>query len=287
MNFSQHNSEYSVFVFYFYSMETNKRKSINIGLALSGGGARGIAHIGVIKALEEHDIQCNILAGTSVGAIVGALYAAGYGPEEMLGLFKQANIFRLFTFTIPDKGFTKLTYLKDQLARYIEEDSFEKLHKKLFIALTNLNTGQTEFRSSGPLFDVVTASSSIPLVFKPVEIDGHHYVDGGLMENLPASRGFLKASDVVIGVNAMPEIGLPDKQFSTVFSVATRCFELAVLGNSNSAIEKCNVLISPTKVHKYHIFQFNKYQELYDIGYEAGLQAIPALKEILAEKMVI
>lgn len=264
-------------------MNPTVNKTVNIGLALSGGGARGIAHMGVIKALEENGIVPQNLTGASAGAIVGTLYAAGYSPDEMIKFVKEASIFKAFKVTIPDKGFTKITYIRERLSEFISEDSFESLQKKLFIAICNLNTGKTEFRSQGNLFDVVMASAAIPLVFKPVQIEGEHYVDGGLMENLPIPAAFEKASDFIIGVNVMPEIAQPERNFSTFFSVATRCFELSILGNSNESMKKCDVLISPEKVYKYHLFQFNRYQKLYEIGYEEAMAAIPKIKSKLHE----
>jgi len=261
-------------------MEKGISKKLNIGLALSGGGARGCAHIGVIKALEEEGVRPDLLSGTSAGAIVAALYAAGLSPDDMVDFVKDASIFKIFKMTIPDRGFTKLTYLKERLSQFIEEDSFEPLQKKLYIALSNLSAGTTEFRSSGPLFDVIMASSSIPLVFKPVEIDKQHFVDGGLTENLPMCPEFVEQSDFIIGVNVMPSISMLDKNFSTVISVAMRCFELSVYGNSKASMKACDILIEPDKVNDYNIFQFNKYKALIDIGYEAAKEKMP---EILAK----
>ncbi len=264
-------------------MNQLKQTTPRIGLALSGGGARGCAHIGVIKALEEEGIYCSVLSGTSAGAIVGALYAAGLKPEDMIRFVKDASIFKIFKVTIPDRGFTKLTYLKERLSQFIEQDSFEQLEKKLYIALSNLSSGATEFRSSGPLFDVVMASSSIPLVFKPVEIEDQFFVDGGLTENLPLSPDFMKAADFIIGVNVMPSVSMQDKNFSTVISVAQRCFELAVYGNSKASMQRCDVLIEPDKVNQYNIFQFNKYKPLIDIGYQATMEMMPLIKEKVEE----
>lgn len=259
------------------------KSKINIGLALSGGGARGCAHIGVIKALEEEGIYCSLISGTSAGAIVGALYAAGLSPDDMVRFVKDASIFKIFKMTIPDRGFTKLTYLKERLSQFIEKDSFEDLQKQLYIALSNLSSGATEFRTSGPLFDVVMASSSIPLVFKPVEIDKQYFVDGGLTENLPLSPEFIKQADVIIGVNVMPSVSMQNKNFSTVISVAMRCFELSVYGNSKASMKQCDVLIEPDKVNKYNIFQFNKYKQLIDIGYEATKEKMPLIRKALPQ----
>jgi len=247
-----------------------------IGIAFSGGGARGIAHIGVLKALLENGIEPQVVSGASAGAIVGALYAAGKSPEEMLVFVRDSRLFKLFKVGLPNRGFTKLTYLRERLAQTIAEDRFEALQKKLIVAISNLHTGACEMVNSGPLFDIIVASSSIPLVFKPVEINGQLYVDGGLLSNLPAIP-LLKEVDFVIGVNVMPKVELHHTSLRSLIGVAARCFELSIVSNTRPDLERCHFIIEPKAVHNYHIFQFNQYETLYQIGYEATKEMMPAL----------
>ncbi len=256
-----------------------------IGIALSGGGARGIAHIGVLQALSENGIAPDLISGASAGAIVGALYAAGKTSEEMLAFVKDSNLFKLIKVGIPNRGFTKLTYLRSRLAEVIKEDRFEALPKKLIVAISNLHTGVCEMVSSGALFDVVVASSSIPLVFKPVEINGQLYVDGGLLSNLPATP-LREEADFVIGVNVMPQVELHDTSLQSLIGVASRCFELSIVSNTKPDLEQCDFVIEPKAVHSYHIFQFNQYETLFKIGYEAAMERIPALLSQLQGKSV-
>lgn len=273
-------STFPSFITEFISTVLAEKRSI--GIALSGGGARGIAHIGVLQALEDNDCVPAVLSGASAGAITGALYAAGRKPSEILDFVKQASLFKLFKVGLPYSGLTKLTYLRDKLADYISEDSFEALQKKLFVAIVNLNTGQCEMRSQGRLFDVVTASSSIPLVFQPVEIDGQLFVDGGLLDNMPVEP--LKPHvDVTIAVNVMPQVEVPNKAIQNVFGIAQRCFDLGILANTLPNIQRCDLLVEPKEVHQFNIFQLNRYQQLYDIGYEAMMASIPALKALLEQ----
>ncbi|MFM9952314.1 MAG: patatin-like phospholipase family protein [Saprospiraceae bacterium] len=253
-----------------------------IGIAFSGGGARGIAHVGVLKALLENGIEPQVISGSSAGSIVGALYAAGKSPEEMLAFVKDSKLFKLIKVGLPNRGFTKLTYLRERLAETIAEDSFEALNKKLIVAISNLHTGVCEMVSKGPLFDVIVASSSIPLVFKPVELNGQLYVDGGLLNNLPVTP-LLEEVDFVIGVNVMPQVELRDTSLQSLIGVAARCFELSVVGNTRPDLERCHFVIEPKAVHNYHIFQFNQYEALYQIGYEATQAIIPTLMSQLNE----
>ncbi|NUO02117.1 MAG: patatin-like phospholipase family protein [Saprospiraceae bacterium] len=258
----------------------NNITKTKIGIAFSGGGARGIAHIGVLKALLENGIEPQVISGASAGSIVGALYAAGKSPEEMLNFVKDSNLLKLIKVGLPKRGFTKLTYLRERLAQTIPEDSFEGLKKKLIVAIANLHTGTCEMVSTGPLFDVIVASSSIPLVFKPMEINGQLYVDGGLLSNLPAIP-LLEEADFVIGVNVMPQVELHDTSLQSLVGVAARCFELSIVSNSRPDLEQCHFIIEPKAVHSFHIFQFNQYETLFRIGYEAALEVMPALLELL------
>ncbi len=256
-------------------------KPIKIGLCLSGGGAKGIAHIGVLKALRESGIFPDMVAGTSAGSVVGALYAAGKTPEEMIDFVRDGSLFKIYKIILPSDGFTKLTYLKEKLEQAIEHDSFEALKRPLFVAVTNLITGAPEIRSKGPLFDVVVASSSIPLVFSPVEIDGQIYVDGGVLANFPVEP-LVGRSDVIIGVNLMPQEPITEKSVQNIIGVATRVFALSVWANTQPQLKRCDVVISPPSLEQYNVFQFNRYKELMEIGYEAALDKIPEIMDAIA-----
>lgn len=251
-----------------------------IGLALSGGGARGIAHIGVLQALEDHGLAPEVLSGASAGSIVGVLYAAGKRPEEIMEFVRRASLFKMFKVAIPFSGLTKLTYLRDRLAETIAEDSFEALEKQLVVAITNLNTGECEMRSSGPLIDVVTASSSIPLLFQPVEIDGKLYVDGGLLNNMPVAP-LQPYCDITVAVNVMPPVEVSNKSVQNVLGIAQRCFDLSVLANTLPNMALCDLLIEPKEVHGYNIFQLNRYEPLFEIGYNAAMERMGALKALI------
>lgn len=248
------------------------------GISLSGGGARGIAHIGVLQALEENGIYPDIISGASAGAIIGAFYASGMQPQQIFQLVRKSSLLRMFTFGIPNRGITKLTYLKTLLEKNIVSESFEGLSKNLIASISNLNTGLSEEVDSGPLYDVIVASASIPLVFQPVEINGQIYVDGGLLNNLPMNK-LRKSADFILGVNVMPDIEVQNASIESTIGVATRSFQLSVIANTRPNFPYCDVLIEPEKVHPYHVFQLNKYKEIYEIGYEKTLSLIPEIKE--------
>lgn len=251
---------------------------MKIGISLSGGGARGIAHIGVLKALEENGIYPDVISGASAGAIIGTFYASGMTPDQIFQLVRKSSLLRLFTVGIPNRGISKLTYLKSLLEKNIASDTFEGLPKPLIVSISNLNTGQTEEIDKGSLYDVIVASASIPLVFQPVEIGGQVFVDGGLLNNMPMNR-LRKKADFIIGVNVMPDIQVDSGSFESTFAVATRSFQLSVIANTRPNFKYCDVLIEPEKVHPFHVFQLNKYKEICEIGYEKTLSLIPEIKE--------
>ena len=257
-------------------------EDVRIGLALSGGGARGAAHIGVIRALLEHGIVPRVVSGTSAGSVAGALYAAGLTPDEMLEFVAQSSVYKLIKLGIPRTGLTNLTYLRQKLVEAIGRDSFAALDIPLHVAVTNLNTGQVEIRSSGPLFDIIVASCSLPFVFKPVLLDGQLYVDGGVMSNLPA-RPIRQRADIVIGVNLIPCCAMEDREMTTVIGIMQRCFDLSVISNTTPEAELCDIVLEPLELRNYHIFQLNKYQEMHDLGYQDTLKRIPEIKNRIAE----
>ena len=251
-----------------------------IGIALSGGGARGIAHIGVLMALEEHGFFPDVISGTSAGSIVGALYASGKKPSEILKFVESSKIYKTVKFGMPLKGLTDLSYLLKLLAQNIEKDSFESLVKELYIAVSNLNSGELEIINSGNLFEVVVASSSIPLIFKPVLMNGQYYVDGGVMNNLPA-EAIRQKVEFLIGVNVMPILKNEKDSFQNMLRIGNRMFEMSIWTNTKPSLDLCDIVIEPKGLNRYNIFSFNKTKELFELGYNATLDAIPQIKNTL------
>ncbi len=260
-------------------------EKLRIGLVLSGGGARGIAHLGVLRALHEAGIYPEEVAGTSAGAIAGALYCSGLSPDRMLDFVRDATVLKFLKVTVPYAGLTKLTYLQSRLAAFIDEDSFEGLQRKLHVVVTNLNKGRWEVFDSGPLFRAVLASSAIPLIFKPIEIEGELFVDGGLLNNLPVHPLVKRELDLIIGVNVMPLVEAPPRSVQSALGIATRCFDLSIQANARHSRELCDLLIEPRRLNAYHIFHLNKYEDLEEIGYRAAQESMDQLEALLEEAL--
>lgn len=255
-----------------------------IGLALAGGGARGLAHIGVIKALHEHNIYPTHISGSSAGAIVGSLYAAGNTTEKMLEVANNSSLFQLFrAFGLPINGLAELKYLREILEENIPGDNFDVLEKQLYVCTSNLNTGNWEIFSTGKLFDPVVASSSIPLLFKPIAINGQFHVDGGLLNNLPVEP-LLKACDVVIGVNVIPHQTTSKDQVDSLWDIGYRCFDLTVWANVASRLAQCHVGIDVAGLAAYDLFDFRKGVHIAELGYLAAKAQMPAILALLNPK---
>jgi len=158
---------------------------MKIGLTLSGGGVRGVAHLGVIKALEESGFQFARVSGASAGSIIGAFYCNGYSTDEILEIIEKTSLYKLVRPALSWRGLLKLDNAVKGFKTYLPHDSFEGLKTPLHIAATDINKGETKYFHEGPLLKVIQASSSIPVVFDPVNINGSVYIDGGILNNLP------------------------------------------------------------------------------------------------------
>ena len=267
------------------SFQNNLSTNHKIGLVLSGGGAKGIAHIGVLRALLDNDIHPTIVSGTSAGSIVGALYAAGTTTEGMMQMVTDTSMMKIFRlFGIPGSGLVKLDYLRERLAAFIKQDNFEDLKYPLFVCATNLNHGKAVYFNSGTLFDKVVASCSVPWLFKPLEIDGELYVDGGITNNMPASI-LRDKCNVLIGSNVKPKVHVQsNKQLDTFMGITQRVIDLSLWTNSKPNVKLLDVYIAPEKVNDFSFFSLTKVKELCDIGYEETIKQMPKLKKIIAEK---
>lgn len=248
-----------------------KKHEYKIGISLSGGSARGYAHVGVLKALHEHGIEPQIISGTSMGAVVGALYAAGYSPGGIKKILTEETFSKMTGFSWRRTGIYKLEKMKVALQKYIAKDDFTGLKKPFFLSLSNLNKARGEMRSSGPLFDYIIASCSVPGFFAPIVLEDMNYVDGGLFCNLPASaiRGKCK---YLIGSH----VNFPGEKenFPGPKSIMERAVNLGITQNCKPQMELCDFLIDPPQMQHYTLFDFSKIEEIIEVGYSHTIKMI-------------
>ena len=235
-----------------------------LGIVLSGGGARGIAHIGVLKALQDYGIRPAALSGTSMGAIVGALYADGKTPEEIMMIIQQYKLKSFFRWNIPKSGLMDTQKLYDIISGSLKARRFEDLNLEFHVSTSNLNNGDYDIFSRGDLIAPVVASSCIPMLFKPVEINGDMHVDGGLLNNLPLEP-LQKSCSHILGVHVNRN-GRIDK-VKGMRGIADRSFRIAIWQTVKSRLSECDFVIEPTGVYDYSTFAFDKAEHLYQHGY--------------------
>ena len=252
-----------------------KKNTGSISLSLSGGGARGAIHIGVLQALVENDIKIDAVAGTSIGSIIGSFFCGGVPPKEMLEIMKTQSFSKIFHFSWNKKGLLKMERLYELMQEYLPHNSFEALEIPFFAGLSNLDKGEFEIFNSGDLHKAVAASASIPVIFEPVEINGYNYVDGGLFNNMPVDP-LLNGDSYVVGVhtnNYRPEPEL------SLFTIAERVFTLVILNNTKESFEKCDYLVNPFLEKDYGLLDFDNTDILYNTGYKAGLEFVKEFKK--------
>jgi NTE family protein len=242
---------------------------MKFGLVLSGGGARGIAHAGVIKALEEFGLKFSVISGTSAGSIIGSLYSYGYKPDEIIQLISSTSFIRSIRPAWTWKGLFSLEILHEALRKYMPENNFSALKIPVTIAATDIRQGTAQYFTEGELFPAIMSSCCVPAVFNPVSFNGNLYVDGGINDNLPASS-IRDKCDFLVGSHCNHIT--PDFDVKNFRSVIERSLLIAINGNTVLSKALCNVLIEPPDVGKISGFDISKAKDLFDIGYRFTIQ---------------
>lgn len=246
---------------------------MKIGLVLSGGGAKGIAHLGALRALEDFGIRPSIISGSSAGALAGAFYAAGFSPEEIMKITQHPRLVRKLRPGYGLAGLIKSKPFKEFISEHLGKERFEDLNIELHICATNLNLGRPEFFSSGPLIDPLIASGSIPVVFTPMEINGHLYVDGGILNNFPVEPIEGKC-DYVIGVDVNSFRPSAKDNLSSAKKVMERSLMLMAKANTVPRQPRVDLFIEPQNMCDFKTFDIKKGDLIFERGYEEAKSAL-------------
>lgn len=286
------------------------KKNIKIGLTLSGGGAKGLAHIGVLKTLESLGIRPDYITGTSIGALIGALYSAGYSPdqieqilsknswdefingdfvEDKIPLEKKINnknymvsvkYDNKFNFSLPKSfGNSQMMYfeLKKLLNSVEDIKDFDKLPIPLRIVATDLNTGEAVAFKEGDLAKAIVASTAIPTIFDPVEIDDRLYVDGLVSRNFPVVDAIDMGADVVIGSDVGNEI--KDKKEYNIISVLNQLVAIQSASSTDEQRKLASILITPD-VLEYSATELDKSSLFVELGEKATKEKLSLLEDL-------
>lgn len=250
-----------------------------IGLVLSGGGVKGIAHIGLIKALNEYEIEADVVSGTSVGALVGALYANGSSIDQMLTFFRETPLVKYNFFTFVKPGLMDTEKFHELFKRHFQDDSYQALKKKLYVTATNLQDGKQRFFSNGELVRTLLASAALPPVFSPVEIEGQLYADGGIMNNFPV-EALRDECDFIIGSNVSAIKHIPKKAINSSLKLTNRVTSLMIYASNKEKLKHCDLIFEPPQLETFGILDKKGIQKAFEVGY---LNAVRVLEKALKD----
>ncbi len=281
--------------------DTQKPKHPKVGIALAGGSALGLAHVGVLKWLEEHHIPLDYVAGTSMGGLVGGLYASGYDYQEMSEFIGKIDWSEALQLSTP---FNDLTFRRKEDAvafpnqlelglrhgislppslssgngvglmisrftsPYADMKSFDDLPTSFRCVAVDLKTGKQFIFQNGALFDALRSTMSLPGIFSPWKVGNEVFVDGGVLNNLPVDVAKNMGSDVVIGV-ALRSQGIEGKPPSSILGIASRTLDIQVVGNQQRNMGLADILLMP-ELENFASLDFYRAKELEALGYEAA-----------------
>tara|TARA_B110000967_G_scaffold53781_1_gene55133 strand:+ start:685 stop:1563 length:879 start_codon:yes stop_codon:yes gene_type:complete len=239
-----------------------------IGLALGGGAAKGVAHIGVLKALEDANIEVDYIAGTSVGAMIAALYAFKVDVETIGSLARRLTMSKVTSFKLNKTGFFSTESLRELMLEYVGDVAIEDAAIPLSIVATDINSGEEIILTSGSVVDAVCASAAIPGIYIPVEINGRTLVDGGLVQNVPIEALQTAGAGVTIAshLNSVSHY----QEISHVLDVMRNAFEIAVSQHTQDQLKEADLLISMDLSDFSLRDNTERYDELFNIGHQAA-----------------
>ena len=237
-----------------------------IGLALGGGGAaKGIAHIGVLKAFEEEEIRIHCISGTSVGALVASYYAFGRPVESILTIGSALNLSKILNFTLERGGLFSTDAIREMIHRDLGDCLIEDANIPLAICATDIETGEQLIFRKGNLAEAVCASMAVPGLFVPVEVDGRILVDGGLVENVPISPLEKMGAGIIVAVD-LSHVGRYPKPKDT-FDVISNAINIGIDFNTRKQLKKADIAV-PLDLSRYSLTNnADCLEELYMEGY--------------------
>lgn len=254
-----------------------------LGLALSGGAARGIAHLGVLQALDELELPIGHIAGVSSGAIAGAFYAAGFAPRQIFQLLTDTRFVRLLrpSFRL---GLVRLDLVEKLYQHYLgTAPTFAELKVPLTLVATDLAAGQTVYFQQGLLIPPLLGAAAVPIVCRPVEWQGQVLVDGGVMNNLPVEPLLLQSNLAVVGVHCNPMS--PQAPLTTLREVGERTAYLAISMNVQPRLAQCHLVLEPPALQHYRVTDLRRASEIFNIGYAYTMGQAEALRQCLNEEL--
>lgn len=299
-----------IFITSFTFSQDKTKKDVKIGLVLSGGGAKGLAHIGALKVIDSLGIRIDYISGTSMGAIVGSLYASGYSGKEIDSIFKDVNFDKIinddlpraaktfyerdnsekYAITLPfehfklklptalSKGQNTLSLLSKLTLHVSDVDDFSKLPIPFFCIATNIETGKAIMLDKGNLPQAITASGAFPSLFQPVLIDDQLLIDGGVVNNYPIDELRAKGMDLIIGVDVQDDLASRD-DLKSALDVLLQINNYRTINDMKQKSLKTDIYIKPD-ISNFTVVSFSDGREIIDNGEKAAIKEMDALKHV-------
>ena len=239
---------------------------MQVGVALSGGGARCVAQLGVLAYLNECGIEGVAFSGSSGGSIIGALLASGRTPEEILSLLKEIDFRSFLRYHLHKGSIYSVVGAEDFLRKEVGLGDFDALKYPFFCTVVNFQTGLAEYKTCGDLAKLIVASAALTPVFAPVEYEGTLYIDGGFYDNLPALP-LQSCCEKIVGINVNPMFesrprGFRQRLYKSLF--------IMLNANIREGKRICDLFIEPKEMSRYSIFDTTQFDLFFDLGYEAA-----------------
>ncbi len=235
------------------------------GIVFSGGAAKCIAQLGVLKALEEIGIKPDIISSVSGGALIGVLYANGFSPDESLELIVKNGSFKFFFPSAKSGGLFSMSRIENAFNEVLSAKKFEELKIPMVVNATDILKGEAVYFSKGDLIKPIIASASYPAIFEPVQIQGRTLLDGGITNNFPVEP-LQNKCEKIIGVSVGKVYGM--ERLGSVHKVIVRSLELAINEGDLHRFKHCDVLIEPRGLNLFGMFDSDKGKEIFNKGYE-------------------
>ncbi|HEY95644.1 MAG TPA: patatin family protein [Dehalococcoidia bacterium] len=255
-----------------------------VGLALGSGAARGLAHIGVLRVLESKGIPVDMITGSSIGALVGALYAQGRRAEEILEVARDIGAHRLSYLVdvgLPKTGLVKGKKLENKLAQLYDGAEFSDLKLPFKCMATDIDTGKAVIMDKGLVWTAVRASISLPVILAVKKRDGRYLVDGGLVDPVPVDVVRNMGADIVIAVNVMPETRNKSDSEPGIFEVIMQTIYIVGSYVAKDSLKGADVVVEPD-VAMIKLSDFHKVDECVSAGEEAADNAVSHIKRFLS-----
>lgn len=250
-----------------------------IGLALGSGGARGFAHLGVLKVLQEAGIQVDLIAGSSMGALVGCFYASGLSIERMYQFALAFKRKYYLDFTVPKMGFIAGNRLKELIRLFTHQKTFEQLNIPVSVVATDLYNGKKVVFNKGPVAEAVRASIAIPGIFVPEKINGRLLVDGGVIDRVPVSVVKEMGADIVIAVDVSHV--KQNENITSIFDVILQSIDIMQDELVHHREIVSDVMIRP-HVEQFSSRAFTNIKEIIEIGEQEALQHIEKIHTLIS-----